>query len=563
LRGGRVHAVGVPHASAILVERGVIAWVGDESGASALARGAGAVDETVALDGRLVTPAFVDAHVHLTATGLAAVSPDLSGIRSARQLLDAVAARARTLPAGEVVLGLGWDDATWDEPGRLPTRSQLATASGGRPVFLGRVDVHSALVTARPPGEPSRQSHPAGAGGGDSGAGTDDALVAWEDRPGAVTLPRLLSALLSRRGRQDLLVGALDAAAAAGIASLHEMAAPQLADIDDLALLDELGALLRPGDPDTGPPVSGLAGERAGPAATARPLVVAWWGQHAADGGIEAALAAGASGCGGDLCIDGSLGSRTAALLEPYRDSGGLGVLQLGPDEIAEHVLACARAGLRTGFHLIGDGAATAVADGLDRAAAVIGTGAVAATAPRLEHAEMVPRQAALGANASVQPAFATTWGRSGGMYEQRLGPTRASGMNAFADMAAAGMPMALGSDAPVTPLAGWSAVRDATAHPVPRQALGARAAFAAATRGGWRAAGRPAAGRLAVGSAAHLAVWDVVGGWEAATPDTRVARWSTDPASGVSPLPALGADLPLPVCRGLLVGGRRTGRWA
>ncbi len=542
-----MHAPGLPGATAVLVERGVVAWIGDEDGADGLVRAAGAVDETVLLDGLLVTPAFVDAHVHLAATGLAVSSPDLSGIRSAGHLLDAVAARARTLPAGQVVLGLGWDDSTWAEPGRLPTRSELDAAAGGRPVFLGRVDVHSALVTG-----PSRDAV------GPRGPTGSDALLAWEDRPGAVTLPLVLSGLLTRAARRDLLVAALDAAAAAGIGFLHEMAAPQLADVDDLALLDELGVLLRPGDPDTGP------GSPAGPA---RPVVAAWWGQHAADGGVAVARAAGATGCGGDLCVDGSLGSRTAALLEPYRDASHRGVLQLSADQIAEHVVACARAGIRTGFHLIGDGAATAVADGLASAAALLGPAGVAATAPRLEHAEMIPRElvaplAGLGATASVQPAFATTWGRPGGMYEQRLGPRRAAGMNAFADLAAAGLPVALGSDAPVTPLAGWAAVRDAVGHPVPGQALGARAAFAAATRGGWRAAGRPGAGRLTVGAPAHLACWEVPAGWDETAPDSRVARWSTDPRSGVAALPALGGARPLPVCRGLLVGGRRAGAW-
>lgn len=224
--------------------------------------------------------------------------------------------------------------------------------------------------------------------------------------------------------------------------------------------------------------------------------------------------------------------------------------------------MACARAGTRTGFHLIGDRAAVAVAEGLAEAAQRIGTAAVASTAPRLEHAEMVPERllaqlARLGASASMQPAFQATWGRRGGMYEQRLGPARAAGMNRFAELAAAGIPLAFGSDSPVTPVAGWAAVRDALAHPDPRQAPGPRHAFAAATRGGWRCAGRPDSGRIAVGAAAHLAWWQVTAGWQTEPARPGVARWSTDPAAGVPPLPALGDGRPLPRCVGLLVAGQ------
>ena len=242
---------------------------------------------------------------------------------------------------------------------------------------------------------------------------------------------------------------------------------------------------------------------------------------------------------------------------------GDTGTLYLSAAEIADHVVACARAGTRTGFHLIGDRAAVAVAVGLADAAQRIGTAAVAATAPRLEHAEMVPGQllpllARLGVSASMQPAFQATWGGPGGMYEQRLGPARAAAMNRFAELAAAGIPLAFGSDSPVTPVAGWAAVRDALAHPDPRQAPGPRHAFAAATRGGWRCAGRPDTGRIVVGAAAHLAWWQVTAGWQAEPVRAGVARWSTDPASGVPPLPALGDGRPLPRCVGLLVAGRR-----
>jgi predicted amidohydrolase YtcJ len=111
---------------------------------------------------------------------------------------------------------------------------------------------------------------------------------------------------------------------------------------------------------------------------------------------------------------------------------------------------------------------------------------------------------------ASMQPGFDAAWGGDDGMYAQRLGPERARWLNRFADLAAAGVPLAFGSDAPVTELGPWAAVR-AAMHPAdPAAAIGADAAFAAHTAGGWRAAGRPEPGVLIEGAPATFAVWDV-----------------------------------------------------
>ncbi len=91
-------------------------------------------------------------------------------------------------------------------------------------------------------------------------------------------------------------------------------------------------------------------------------------------------------------------------------------------------------------------------------------------------------------------------------MYAQRLG-SRAGALNRFADLAAAGVPLAFGSDAPVTPLGPWAAVRAAVHPSDPSAALDAGAAFAAHTIGGWRAARRDG-GLLTIGASATFAVW-------------------------------------------------------
>src|SRR4029450_11123554 len=152
LHGGRIHAPasrqpsGAP-ATAMVVRGATIEFVGSDSGASDfLERMGRAPDETVRLDGGLVTPAFVDAHVHPTSTGLALTGLDLTEITSLTDLLAAVEAYARRNRGGAVV-GHGWDETRWPG-GRPPTREELDRASYGGVVYLSRVDVHSAAVSS-------------------------------------------------------------------------------------------------------------------------------------------------------------------------------------------------------------------------------------------------------------------------------------------------------------------------------------------------------------------------------------------------------------------------------
>lgn len=520
LRGGVVYSPADPFATAMVVAEGRVGWVGSE-GAAEAAVGPGV--RTVWLDGALVTPAFVDAHVHLTDTGLAQCGLDVSGCTDAQQLLDAVATHVRRQPALPVV-GHGWDETAWHDPA-LPLRSHLDRAADGVPVYLSRVDVHSALVSsallAQIPGiEQADGYHASG-----------------PLRRRALHLARRASRdSLSPAVRQDLQQRALRSAAAVGIGQVHEMAAPHIGGIDDLDLLLSWTA-----QADV-------------------PEVVAYWGEL---DGVQTAVDVGARGCAGDLCIDGSIGSRTAALRDPYRDQPqSRGARYLDVDQAEAHVLACTDAGLQAGFHCIGDDAVATAVAALQRVADRRGAAAVVAARHRLEHVEMVDRSlidtlAALGVVASVQPAFDAAWGGTSGMYAQRLGADRAAGLNPFAALARAGVTLAFGSDSPVTPLDPWGSVRAAAYHQTSEHQMTVRGAFHAHTRGGWRAAGVDDAGVLAPGAPASYAVWQVPGELVVQAPDDRVAAWSTDPRSGVPGLPDLSEQTPAPQCRRTVVRGR------
>ncbi|MBP2336293.1 putative amidohydrolase YtcJ [Saccharothrix coeruleofusca] len=507
LVGGRVHSPTAPDATAMAVTDGTVVWLGQDSVGRALHPDA----EVVELDGAFVAPAFVDAHVHATSAGLLLTGLDLTGCASRAELLDAV----RAAP-GPLVWGHGWDETRWPDQ-RPPTRAELDRAAGGARVYLSRVDVHSALVSTSlvelAPG--AREAD----GWSDTGPLT---RAAHHHVRGAAkdALP-----VEQRRAAQRAF---LRHAASKGIAAVHECAGPDISGRDDLA---DLLAL------------------------TDGPEVVPYWGslEH-----VDLPV----RGLAGDLFVDGALGSRTAALSRPYHDRPDTsGALYLDAEAVAAHLVACTEAGLQAGFHVIGDAAVAAVVEGFERAAAAVGVPALAARRHRLEHLEMVtPEQAAKlgswGVVASVQPLFDAEWGGPEGMYAQRLGVARGTALNPFAHLAAAGVVLAFGSDAPVTAVDPWAAVRAAVHHRTDGLGISPRAAFNAHTRGGWRAAGVDdgVTGTLQPGAPATYAVWDA-GQLEVAAPDSRVQRWSTDPRSRVPALPAL--DGPAPTCLRTVLRGR------
>ncbi|MFD6245081.1 amidohydrolase [Streptomyces roseolus] len=520
LRGGEVHSPADPFATAMVVERGHIAWVGEEGAADAFASG---VDEVIDLEGALVTPAFVDAHVHTTATGFALTGLDLSSAASLAEAAELVRVHAAARPGDRILIGHGWDASRWPERRPL-TREELDGLTGGRPLYLTRIDVHSAVVTTAlldlVPGVRELDGFHEG-----RAPLTGDAHHAVRAAAFAAVSPAQ---------RTEAQRAARAHAASLGIGTLHECGGPQISSEDDFTGLLDL-ARSEPG-----------------------PRVVGYW----ADLDVERARALGALGAAGDLFADGSLGSHTACLHEPYADSvGHTGAAHLDAAAVAAHVVACTEAGLQAGFHAIGDAAVSAVVDGVRAASEKLGLSRVRAARHRVEHAEMLTPEtvaafAELGLTASVQPAFDALWGGEDGMYAERLGAERARTLNPYAALLRAGVPLAFGSDGPVTPLDPWGTVRAAAFHRTPEHRISVRAAFTAHTRGGWRAVGRDDAGTLVPGAPADYAIWRT-GDLVVQAPDDRVARWSTDPRSGTPGLPDLSPGVDLPVCLRTVVHGQ------
>jgi predicted amidohydrolase YtcJ len=536
-RNGSVYSPADPFATAVLVDGDTIAWVGSEQAADAHSVG---IDDVVDLDGALLAPAFVDGHVHITETGLALGGIDLTEATTLQEVLDAVATAAQRRP-GEVLLGHGWDERRWPEH-RPPTAVELDRAAPGREVYLSRVDVHSAVVS----GELAAR-----AGLADLPGWSQDGRVERDAHHAARAVTRELDPAQRARVQRR----ALQAAAAAGIACVTENSAPHVGSPDDLRSALDVSA------------------------AEALPEVLAYWGELARDADHASSLltelrealgehAPSLLGLAGDLNADGSVGSRTACFREPYTDAAAAG-LDAGhrgcayqeAEQVRDHVIACTQVGVQAGFHVIGDAAVDAVLAGFAAAAETLGLERLVAARHRLEHVEAVDAYALaelgrLGLTASVQPAFDAAWGGDDGMYVQRLGPARGTRLNPLASMASAGVPLAFGSDSPVTPFDPWGAVRAAVYHRTPGQQLSARAAFLAHTRGAWRAARQDVEGVVAPGMPATFAVW-AAAELVVQAADPAIAAWSTDPRSGTPVLPDVSPGEKLPECLRTVLRGR------
>jgi predicted amidohydrolase YtcJ len=511
LLGGRIYAPSTPDATAMAITGDTIAWIGSDQVGRALHPDAEIVD----LAGAFVAPAFVDAHVHATSTGLLLNGLDLTGCASLTEFLHALRDHVEEHP-GALVWGHGWDETWWPER-RPPTRAEIDTACRGVPVYLSRIDVHSALVSSalveRAPLAP-----------GAPGWNEQGPLTRFAHHHVRLAARDSLGRAQRREAQREFL----RQAAAQGVACVHECAGPEISGEDDLA---ELLDLARQGG---------------------FPEVVGYWGELAA---VGKARELGVRGLAGDLFVDGALGSHTAALLEPYTDAPTTsGALYLDAEAITEHLVECTRSGIQAGFHVIGDAGVAEVVEGFRRAVEIVGLPQLASLRHRLEHLEMIDVEQAAelgkyGIVGSVQPGFDAAWGGPNDMYVRRLGPARGMEMNPLSRLASNGVLLAFGSDAPVTPISPWSTLRAAVHHRTEGFGISPRAAFTAHTRGGWRAAGSDGvAGTLAPGAPATYAVWDA-GPLTVSAPDTRVQRWSTDPRAGVPGLPALEPGSPLPRC--------------
>lgn len=457
-----------PRHRALLTQGQDILWTGDPAVAPA-------VDQVVDLGSAWFAPGFVDAHVHATATGLLTQGVDLAAVGSVAELLDVLRRHAADSTHG-VVYGAGWDDLGWPE-GRPPRAGELAAVAPGKMVVLVRVDGHSCLVDqvtldrldlddVQHHVHRDRDGQPSG----------------WLVESASAVALRAMRTQLSSDQLHQARNAACTQALRLGITSMHEMGIPELGDRDDA--------------------LAWATGEW--------PLTVhAYWASLDLD--PEGLLRP-----GGDLFLDGSIGSCTAATSRPYRtndDATTTGTLFHPDATVGKFFVDATRQGTGAGVHAIGDRAVQQALDAIDHAVHVCGLEAVRQARHRIEHVEIVtPAQvqtmARLGVVASIQPAFDATWNGPGGLYEHRFGAAAAADTNPVAWFADNGVCLCFSSDSTVTPMDPWGGVLAAQSHRG-GHGIDRRTAFHAATIGGQRAvSGETRGGSLVPGHHADVVAW-------------------------------------------------------
>jgi len=412
---GRIHTMVEPGDTVdwMIVEGGRIARTGRGSPPDALSPDCRRID----LDGQAVLPSFVDAHVHLLGTGLLDLDLDLGDAKDFEEVLELVSAEARE-HRGSILRAHSFDpDALVG--GRYPTMHELDAISRDVPVWVRRRDGHSSVVNRMAWELLSVREDTCGVDL--DAAGLPTGVLRGEAHTLAA---RRVHELLSRDERVEGYRRASEQAIARGAGTVHSLV----------------------GAPDPNDREIELATE----VADALPIETVIYAQTEE---IDRVASLGLPRIGGCLLLDGSFGSRTAAVSAPYV-GGGLGRLYYTDDRLTGFLRAAHSRGLQVAMHAIGDRAVGQFLRALNAACGSDARG----SRHRIEHCELAGDQdiaamRRLGVSVCVQPAFELYWGAPGGLYERRLGAERAARTNPWRSMLAAGVHLGGGSDSYVTPL--------------------------------------------------------------------------------------------------------------
>jgi predicted amidohydrolase YtcJ len=438
-------------AEAVWVHDGEIRAVGARADVLAAApAGARRVD----LGGAVVLPALTDSHLHLLSYGLFLSEIDCARA-SIAELVGAVRERAQRTPAGQWLVGRGWDQERFAER-RYPTRQDLDAAAPGHPVILRRYCGHVAVANSM-----ALRLAGVGAATADPPAGVIDRDASGEPtgmlREDAMGLVERMRPAPDEAARKAALVAAIRSALGYGITSVHSQDAWQAGETEGVLELyrtvaREQGARIR---------LYALF-----PAAEAPALAERGLRTGSGDELVRLGMA--------KIFADGSLGGGTAALSEPYTDEPGQrGVLMYPQDELDALVKAAHAAGNQVAVHTIGDRATDCVLDAFERAQRDLPRADARFRAIHLQvlRDEQVRRLKSLGVIADIQPKFAT----SDGLWaERRLGPERVALSYMLRSFLEAGIPACAGSDCPVEPLDPWLGIEAAVRHEDPAAGVSA-----------------------------------------------------------------------------------------
>ena len=416
-----------PWAEAIAVNGDTIVAVGS----SAEVRKMNAA-RVVDAKGGMVTPGFIDAHVHFVTGGFRLSSVQLRDARTPEEFVRRIREFAATVPAGTWITGGDWDHEQWG--GQLPERSWIDSITPDHPVWVNRLDGHMALANSAALRAANVSGQTRDVDGG--------AIVRSSGREPTGILKDNAQSLVDRvvpDPPETLQDRALDTAmtyvASHGVTSVHNMGS-----WSDLAIFERAHA-------------AGRLRTRiyaAVPLSTWERLRDTLQARGSGDEWLRIGALKG--------FVDGSLGSHTAAMLEPFTDApADRGLFVNTPEDLYRWTVGADKVGLHVMIHAIGDRAIRTLLDTYERVGRENG---LRDRRFRMEHAQHIstadlPRFATLGVIASMQPYHAIDDGR---WADKVIGPERAKGTYAFKSLLDNGATLAFGSDwfvAPPTPLEG------------------------------------------------------------------------------------------------------------
>ncbi len=412
-------------ATAMAVKDGKVLFVGDRDGAMAFKGKATQVDD---LAGATVLPGITDAHAHVLNLGEYLKNVDLAGVASYDEVIARVVARAKETPAGEWVVGRGWDQNLWAGKA-FPTHEALSAAVPDHPVFLTRIDGHAGLANAaamQAAGVTASTRDPAG-GSIERDARGNPAGVFVDNAQGLIR--RVIPALSREQVKRSVLASQAEMHRW-GLTGVHDAGAQAMT----VEVFEELGKegtlslrLYTMLSDDT-------------------ELLNAWYARGPASGLYGDHLWVRAI----KAYMDGALGSRGAALLKPYSDAPHTsGLLVRTPEHIRGGADSAAKYGFQYNVHAIGDRGNRLVLDAMQ---AALGARTADDHRWRVEHAQIlepsdISRFAAMRVIPSMQASHQTS-----DMYwaGERLGDERLRGAYAWRSLLNSGVIIPNGSDFPV-----------------------------------------------------------------------------------------------------------------
>ncbi len=390
--------------------------------------------ESIDLKGRVVFPGFFDNHVHLAQTGLNLMSLDLNHVENLNQLFEMISFAASKAENGEIIRGIGFDEMQTTER-RMPNRRELDKCSPNNPVWINRVEYHVSSVNTMLLSMLHLPFNLEGILRDEKGL-PDGRLIGRAN----LFVRKYIIEKIPNQIKKEAINKAIEKAISKGVTTLNSMEGGNFFNESGMNCILENNSIF--------------------------PIDVKLFYQTT---DIRKAIEKGIRCIGGDLFLDGSFGSRTAALSEPYEDEILTnGVLYYTQEEVDDFVQNAHEQGLQISLHAIGEIAIDQALNAYEKAQKYY---LRKDSRHRIEHFELatdlqISKAKELNIIASMQPTFELMWGGAGKMYEARLG-NRYKRTNRFNKMVQEGLCIAGGSDSDVTEMNPILGIHSAVNHPV------------------------------------------------------------------------------------------------